>query len=105
MKTVPKFVMAAVVCGAAYWLLHPLLWQEERPTWVAALAWGGWMAAVGLWSEHQQRSGKSLDSPGATLASGLVLTGIVAAVAGVVTGLWPARKASRVDILDAIGAE
>ena len=25
----------------------------------------------------------------------LVLTGIVAAVAGVVTGLWPARKASR----------
>ncbi len=35
----------------------------------------------------------------------LVLTGVVAAVAGVVTGLWPARKASRVDILEAIGAE
>ncbi len=35
----------------------------------------------------------------------LVLTGIVAAVAGVVTGLWPARRASRIDILEAIGAE
>jgi len=86
MKTVPKFVMAAVVLGAAYWLLHPLLWQDERPTWVAALAWGGWMAAVGLWSEHRQRSGKSLDSPAATLASGLVLTGI-----GIVCFLAPTR--------------
>ncbi len=35
----------------------------------------------------------------------LVATAVVAAVAGVVTGLWPARRAARTDILRAIGSE
>jgi hypothetical protein len=76
MKVVLRFAMVAVVTGAFYWFLHQVLWQGERPTWVAALAWGAWMAAFGIWSERRQRTGKSIDSPAFSLVAGLALSGL-----------------------------
>jgi hypothetical protein len=43
MNGVLRFVIVAVAAGAGYWLLHQALWPDDTTTWVAALAWGGWM--------------------------------------------------------------
>ncbi|MBK7596323.1 MAG: hypothetical protein IPJ11_14050 [Gemmatimonadetes bacterium] len=98
-----RFMLAALVAAAFYWLINRFLWQDERSSStliMQSLAWGAMMAAFAVWQSRRARAGKVSDfHPAFYFVFGLFMI-----AAGIACWFEASPPRSPNDVLSSVGA-